>query len=282
VKFVLTIAGHDPSNGAGITKDLEVFASFGLHGLSIPTCLVVQGPKGVSGATAISDDVFVQMLNRVGQDFALAGVKIGVLPEAYHADRIVEFLPSLKDAFIVLDPIGSAKNGVRLTSDEAQSVVKEKLLRHLTCITPNLDETSELAGSEVHDIAGMEWAALGLAGKGAKSVVIKGGHLAGEPTDLLFDGSQLMRYEKKRIDRNVHGTGCLFSSTLLSFLVLDYPIREAFCATEHVMERLLEESVQPLGGGYFYASIASLALRGGERWWESITRAICKGMSAKH
>jgi hydroxymethylpyrimidine kinase/phosphomethylpyrimidine kinase len=269
VKTVLTIAGHDLSNGAGITKDLEVFAALGLRGLSVPTCFVVQGPKGASAVGPIPENLFSQMLARAGEDFAIRGVKIGVLPRADHAQLLLPFLSSLEDAFVVLDPVGTAKNGLRLTTNEAQQVIKERLLPRLTCVTPNLGEASQLVGREITDLAGMEGAARELVKMGAAAVVVKGGHLTGEPTDLLFDGNRVTAWEKKRVDRNVHGTGCLFSSALLSFLVLDYPIVEAFRQTERGIEKMLQESEQPLDDGYFYASPADLARCGGQSWWES-------------
>lgn len=272
MKAVLTIAGHDLSNGAGITKDLEVFASLGLHGLSVPTCAVIQGPRGATGLVPVSDDLFDQMLRKVREDFSLSGIKIGVIPEAYHVRCLLGFLASLK-AIVVLDPVGSTKNGVRVMTDEARRIIEEDLLRHLTCITPNIDEASQLTGRRINDLAGMEWAARELVGRGAKNAVIKGGHLPGRPVDLLFDGSRVTTYEKKRIDKNVHGTGCLFSSTLLSFLAMEYPMAEAFRETERAVERLLQESEQPLEDGYFYASPVRSAIRHGERWWCGIAAA---------
>jgi hydroxymethylpyrimidine kinase/phosphomethylpyrimidine kinase len=269
VKAVLTIAGHDPSNGAGITKDLEVFASFGLHGLSVPTCFVIQGPRGASDVTEVADELFSLMLTKIREDFSIAAVKIGVLLKAYQVRCLADFLSSLKAAAVVLDPVRTAKNGLGLMTDEAQRDISEILLPHVTCITPNLDEASKFVGREISDPAGMEWAARELVRRGAKYAIIKGGHLAGEPADLLFDGKEVTISEKKRVARNVHGTGCLFSSTLLSFLTLDYPIVEAFRATGLVIERLLKESTQPLDDGYYYVSPVTSAMRGGGRWWES-------------
>ncbi len=263
MKAVLTIAGHDCSNGAGITKDLEVFASLGLHGLSVPTCSVIQGPKGATGLAPVSDDLFDRMLRRVLEDFPLSGVKIGILPEAYHVNRLLDLLAPLKTV-VILDPVRSAKNGLTLMTDGARRVIEEDLLPLLTCITPNLDEASLLTDREIGDLQGMEWAARELVRKGAKTAVVKGGHLAGRPVDLLFDGSRVVTYEKERIDRNVHGTGCLFSSILLSFLVLGYEIAEAFEETEKAVGELLAESEQPVAGGYFYASPVRLAIRKGK------------------
>jgi hydroxymethylpyrimidine kinase/phosphomethylpyrimidine kinase len=268
VKVVLTIAGHDLSNGAGITKDLEVFASFGFHGLSVPTCFVVQGPRGASAVSAVSSALFAQMLGRAGTDFAADGIKIGVLPGIDHVDSLLDFLTVRPQPAVVLDPVMAAKNGLTLMSDETLRIVRERLLPRLSCITPNLDEASRLLNKDINDLSGMEWAARALVDRGAMSAIVKGGHLAGNPVDLFFDGDRVTTHEKRRIARNVHGTGCLFSSALLSFLVLGYPIAEAFLRTEHTMELLFRESIQPLDKGYFYAHPVALVARGGGNWWD--------------
>jgi hydroxymethylpyrimidine kinase/phosphomethylpyrimidine kinase len=266
LKAVLTIAGFDASNGAGITKDLEVFSSLGLNGLSVPTSFVLQGPKGTRTITAVSTQLFSQMLRDSEEGFNIAGIKIGVLPEAEHVNLVVDFLAARRSAFVVLDPVRAAKNGVKLMTDGAMAAIERRLLPHVTCITPNLDEAEALLGRRIDGLTDMEWAARELVHRGAKNAVVKGGHLAGKPVDLLFDGRRIVTHDKNRVNKEVHGTGCLFSSSLLSFLAMDYPMAEAFLATEWTMERFLDESRQPAEGGYFYAFPAAVTARDGEKW----------------
>jgi hydroxymethylpyrimidine kinase / phosphomethylpyrimidine kinase / thiamine-phosphate diphosphorylase len=151
-------------------------------------------------------------------------------------------------------------------TDEALSALRERLLPLLTCITPNLDEAGALLGRRPDDLTGMEWAARELRQKGTKNVLIKGGHLPGKPVDLLFDGEEISTHRRKRIDREVHGTGCLFSSAITSFLVMNYPMKEAFFAAEQAMDGFLKESSQPMEGGYFYAFPALSSAGDGEKW----------------
>jgi hydroxymethylpyrimidine kinase / phosphomethylpyrimidine kinase / thiamine-phosphate diphosphorylase len=266
MKAVLTVAGFDGSNGAGVTKDLEVFSSLGLPGLSVPTCFVVQGPQGATAINPVSADLFSEMLRKAGDSFEIAGVKIGVLPEARHVDALVDFLVSRESGITVLDPVLAAKNGLRLMTDEALTALRERLLPLLTCITPNLDEAEALLGRRIRDLAGMEWAARELHQKGTTNVLVKGGHLTGEPVDLLFDGEEISTHRRKRTDREVHGTGCLFSSAITSFLVMNYPMKEAFRATEQAMDGFLRESSQPMETGYFYAFPALSSAGDGEKW----------------
>ena len=240
MKYVLTIAGHDLSHGAGITKDLEVFASLGLHGLSVPAAYVVQGPKGTSRVEPLPIGVFSEMVETAKDAFPLSGVKVGVLPDAPHVEKVAGFLASLGDIPFVLDPVISAKNGVRLITEGGLAAIAALLLPLGPSLTPNIDEAQALTGGRTGDIAEMEKAARALCAKGARHAVVKGGHIAGEPVDLLFDGAGATTYGRKRVDKNVHGTGCLFSASLLGYMALGYPVKEAFFETERLLDRLFQ------------------------------------------
>jgi len=265
LKAVLTIGGHDLSNGAGFTKDLEIFTTLGFHGISIPTSLVVQGPKGVESASPIPDEVFEAMLLRVGEDFIVSGVKIGVLADALHVARVGEFLARLKGVPVVLDPVLAAKNGKSLITRDGLKGLVEQLFPMATCLTPNVEEAQILVNAPVDSVEAMERAARKLAHLGPSNVVLKGGHLKGDPVDLLFDCREVVTLRKERIEKVVHGTGCMFSAALLSFLALGYPVREAFLETEQVMEDIIRRSSQPSKGGYFYGHPGVEAGRAEER-----------------
>ncbi|OPY67184.1 MAG: Hydroxymethylpyrimidine/phosphomethylpyrimidine kinase [Syntrophorhabdaceae bacterium PtaU1.Bin034] len=265
MKRVLTVAGHDLSNGAGITKDLEVFSCLGLHGISIPTSFVVQGPKGVEDVVPVGMPVFSQMLKRAAEDMDVSGVKIGVLADAPYVNEITGWLKGLSGIPVVLDPVIEAKNGTRLLTDAGLKAVVEQLFPLITCLTPNIDEAERLLGTTIDSVEAMERAARAIGERGPGTVVLKGGHLEGEPVDVLFDGRNVTTYAKKRAEKTVHGTGCMFSSSLLSFLVLGYPVAEAFRETQGLMEQLISRSYQPSANGYFYAFPAAITGRATER-----------------
>ena len=265
MKCVLTIAGHDLSHGAGITKDLEVFASLGLQAVSVPTCFVVQGPGGATAIEPVPMGVFWQMLERAGEAFPLSGVKIGVLADGAHVEAVARFLAARREVPVVLDPIMAAKTGLRLITDEGLKALVELLLPLASSVTPNIDEAEALVEARIGDVDAMERAARAISRMGPRHVFLKGGHLVGEPVDLLFDGEEMTRHGKKRREKAVHGTGCLFSSLLLSFMVMGYPVKEAFFETERLIERLVDESCQPREGGYFYAFPGLSASRDAER-----------------
>ncbi len=266
MKYVLTIAGHDLTNGAGITKDLEVFSSLGLHGLSVPTSFVIQGPHGVDKPVSVPPDHFSVMLEKAGASFPLSGIKIGVLPDRPHVEKTAEFLARHQGIPVALDPVISAKNGIRLISDEGLRALVECLLPLGLCLTPNLDEAEALIGRRVEGVDEMEAAARAISAKGPKQVILKGGHLAGPPVDLLFDGNRSTTYTRGRVDKTVHGTGCIFSSALLGFMARGYPVAEAFFEAERLMDRLLPESRQPDEASYSYAFPGHGTSRDAEKW----------------
>jgi hydroxymethylpyrimidine/phosphomethylpyrimidine kinase len=246
MKRVLTIAGHDLSSGAGITKDLEIFLALGLHPLTIPTSFVIQGPKGVSDLTPTPLKPFGRMLKTARDEVQLDGIKIGVLGGTGQARAVSSFLKEYREKPIVVDPVIASKNGFRL-------------------ITPNLDEASAILKKPIRNEREMERAARLLSRLGPKNVLLKGGHLTGNPIDVLFDGNEVFLHRKSRVDRQVHGTGCALSSLMLSFIVLGYPLKEAFVKAEHKMEELLKASYRLNGSGYWYASLTRIACKANER-----------------
>ena len=261
MKNILTIAGFDPSSGAGITKDLNVFFSLGMHGISVPTCIVNQGPSGVTGVYPIPPDQFSYMLEAVKDGARIDGVKIGVMWDESHVEAMSEFIKAINECEglsipVVLDPVISAKNHTRLLTDRGLKKLVDSALPLATVITPNIDEARFITGIKIECLDDMKACAGKILNMGPNAVVVKGGHLEGEPVDLLYDGSEFMTWQKKRIDREVHGTGCTFSSLLISFLVHGYHLRDAFIISEQHMQDLLKESYRIADNGYFYMSSA--------------------------
>ena len=265
MKRVLTIAGHDLSSGAGITKDLEIFLALGLHPLTIPTSFVIQGPKGVSDLTPTPLKPFGRMLKTARDEVQLDGIKIGVLGGAGQVKAVSSFLKKYREKPIVVDPVIASKNGFRLISDDGLGLMIQKIFPLSYLITPNLDEASAILKKPIRNEREMERAARLLSRLGPKNVLLKGGHLPGDPVDVLLDGNEVLVHKKSRVDRQVHGTGCALSSLMLSFIVLGYPLKEAFAQAEHKMEELLKESYRLNGSGYWYASLARIACKANER-----------------
>jgi hydroxymethylpyrimidine kinase / phosphomethylpyrimidine kinase / thiamine-phosphate diphosphorylase len=266
MKNVLTIAGFDPSSGAGITRDLDTFFSLGLHGIAAPTSIVVQGPQGVRGIFPTPLDAFHAMLASIRNDMKVGGVKVGVMWDEHYTEALSDFLPEYSEIPVVVDPVLAAKNGISLLSDKGLKNLIKSVFPKATVITPNLDEASRITGEKVETFKDMEGCARALAATGPQAVIIKGGHLKGQPIDLLFDGSDCISWQRKRIHRVIHGTGCILSSLLVSFLVHGYSIKEAFLASEGFMDDLVKESYQMNKAGYYYMSSGILNHKLSERW----------------
>lgn len=266
MKNILTIAGFDPSSGAGISRDLDTFFSLGLHGIAVPTSIVVQGPHGVQTVQPVSYESFKAMLSSIQEKIKVNGIKVGVLLNEQCVETLSNYLPEYPDIPVVVDPVLCAKNGLQLLSDKGLKSLIKLVFPKTTVITPNLDEASRIIGSKVKTLKDMEACARSLVSTGPQAVVVKGGHLKGEPVDLLFDGTECITWKRKRIDRVIHGTGCVFSSLFTSFLVHQYSIKEAFFASENLMDILIRESYLISDDGYFYMSSGLLNGMLAERW----------------
>jgi len=266
MKNILTIAGFDPTGGAGITIDLNVFQNNGIHGLAIPTCTVVQGPFGVSKIYPTPYDTFSYMLKEL-KDIKIDTIKIGVLYDEQYIERILDFIDDKrKDVSIVLDPVLQSKNQIELLKQKGILKLKESLMPYVTVITPNIYEAEVLTGINIKDVRNMEKVALSLNAMGAKSVVVKGGHIQGKPVDLLFDGKETATYTRERIYKDIHGTGCVFSSLLASHICAGYSIKEAFFEAEYQLDELLKQSYRITSDGYYYMSLGKTQFKSAQRW----------------
>ncbi|MCF8033539.1 MAG: bifunctional hydroxymethylpyrimidine kinase/phosphomethylpyrimidine kinase [Desulfarculaceae bacterium] len=227
VSRVMIIAGSDSGGGAGIQADLKAVAALGGHASTVITALTAQNTTGVKGVHPIPLDFVEQQFAAVIEDIGAEAVKTGMLHSA-ELVRLVAGLLAGVQAPVVVDPVMVAKGGDRLLATEAVQAVREALLPRADLVTPNLDEAAELLGRPVSDRAAMETAARELVELGAKAVLVKGGHLQGEPGDLLFDGSRTRFFSAPRIDTpHTHGTGCTLASAIAALLAQGWDLAPA-------------------------------------------------------
>lgn len=254
MKTILTIAGFDPSSGAGITRDLDTFFSLGIHGASVPTSFVIQGPLGVKSIEPVPLEQFSDMVEAVTETIPIDGMKLGVLCNSSFIGPIATLKERFPKTPFIIDTVFAAKNGTSLITEDGKRLLIEKLFPLADIITPNIDEASAITGKRADSLDEMKESAMALCSLGPRAVVLKGGHLEGNPVDVLYDGKEFTLFARNRIERTVHGTGCSFSSLLVSFLTLGYPVREAFNATEVRMSRGLSASYRFGNTGYHYLS----------------------------
>ncbi|PUE10883.1 bifunctional hydroxymethylpyrimidine kinase/phosphomethylpyrimidine kinase [Limnohabitans sp. T6-5] len=227
---VLTIAGSDSGGGAGIQADLKTFAALGCYGMSAITALTAQNTVGVQGIHAVPAEFLKAQIQSVVDDIGVDAIKIGML----HAPGIVEVVAWAIDHYhltnVVLDPVMVATSGDRLIANDTVQVLVRELFPRVRVITPNLDEAALLLGRDIPTAEALATAGQDLLAMGAKAVLLKGGHLAGdEVVDLLVqaDGPSQRLASKRIPSRNVHGTGCTLSSAIAAHLALGHPLGEA-------------------------------------------------------
>ncbi len=250
---VLTIAGFDPSSGAGITADIKTMAAHGCYGVACITALTVQSTQGVSRVETLAAKLVSDTLAELGRDLEIAAVKIGMLGAAEVVAAVSDFLGAAKLPNVVLDPILRSTSGARLLEPKGEKLMVERLLRLATVITPNLDEAAALSGLPVSNLEEMKAAALHLHELGAANVVITGGHLD-KATDLLSfthpNGgieSQVFKAERQR-SRSTHGTGCAFASALACHLAQGRQLPEAVLLAKAYVAAAITHA-QPVGRG---------------------------------
>ena len=244
----LTIAGSDPSGGAGIQADLKTFHQFGVYGTSVITLLTVQNTQRVSSVEIMNPALVEAQLKAVLEDIPPGAAKTGALGDA----ATVRLIAGMAAGFsfpLVVDPVMISKQGTLLLRKEAQSSLAECLIPKAFLVTPNLHEAAELAGMPVRAVAEMEEAARRIAALGARSVLIKGGHLQGEAVDVLYWNGRFRRYSSPRIDTvHTHGTGCTYSAAITAELAKGRRLDEAVATAKGFITRAIETAPR-LGKG---------------------------------
>jgi len=227
MKTALTIAGTDPTGGAGVQVDLKVFMSVGVYGVSIPSVLTAQNTRGVCGVHKVPVDFFSKQIDCLLEDIYPDAIKAGMI---YSPDIVELIAAKIKEYSIpnfVIDPVTVSSTGVPLIMEGTLDAIRELLFPLAKVITPNIYEVSLLTGMEVVEEEEMKEAAVKLREFGPETVIITGGHLQDKAIDLFFDGDDFLLLEGKRLEGEYHGTGCVFSSVITASLALGYDVKEA-------------------------------------------------------
>ncbi|MDO5632337.1 MAG: bifunctional hydroxymethylpyrimidine kinase/phosphomethylpyrimidine kinase [Paracoccus sp. (in: a-proteobacteria)] len=232
---ILSIAGSDPSGGAGIQADIKAISAVGGYAMAVVTALTAQNTQGVQAVELVAPDLVAAQIASLRADIAIHAVKIGMLGSAAITDTVAAALEGL-DAPVVLDPVMVAKSGDRLLAAEAVAALRERLLPLATVITPNLPEAADLLGeTPARDLAAMAAQGRALLALGPQAVLMKGGHLDGpDSPDLLIGPDGVQRFDGPRHPtRNTHGTGCSLSSALACLLGCGLPLPQAVAGAKH-------------------------------------------------
>jgi len=196
---VLTIAGSDSGGGAGIQADLKTITVLGGFGMSVITALTAQNTLGVQGVYEVPEDFVEKQFDSIATDIGIDAAKTGMLANSGIIRTVAKKIRQYGIDKLVVDPVMVAKGGASLIVNEAKKILIEELLPLSLIITPNIPEAEELAKINISSINDMKKAAEIICGLGAKNVVIKGGHLAGDPVDILFDGENFLEFTSEKI-----------------------------------------------------------------------------------
>ena len=241
----LTIAGSDPSGGAGVQGDLKTFHACGVYGMAVLTALTAQNTTGIRGVHDVPADFVRAQLEAVLDDLPVHAAKTGMLSQAAVIEAVAAALGERPVPFLVVDPVMVATSGDPLINDEAVGRMVESLFPLATVVTPNLDEAARLLGRPVRDLEGMRAAAQWIRDRGAQAVLVKGGHLAGgEVVDLLLNGSEFQEWRDARIDTDhTHGSGCALAAALAANLAKGLSLVDAVAGARTFVRRGLEQAV---------------------------------------
>jgi hydroxymethylpyrimidine/phosphomethylpyrimidine kinase len=236
----LTIAGSDPSGGAGVQADLACFLALGVHGASALTALTAQSARGISGVHEVPPDFVGEQIRRVCGDLDVGAAKTGMLAGAETVAAVARAVAGCGLRNLVVDPVMVSSGGTRLLAPEAVAVLLAELFPLALIVTPNLAEAEALTGAEVRDRAGMRAAARALHARGPRWVLVTGGHLVGPAVDVLFDGESFIELEAERIAgpaerpdlQDLHGTGCVLSAAIAAHLARGASVPDAVAAAK--------------------------------------------------
>ena len=246
VKTALTIAGSDPSGGAGIQADLKTFSRLRVYGMAVVAAMTAQNSLGVSSVAEVAPDFVGQQLDAVFTDIRPDAVKTGMLLTAGVIHVVAEKVAQYRIRYLVVDPVMMSTSGATLMKPDAITIFRRKLLPLALLITPNADEAGVLTGKTINTVAEMKQAAIEIHRMGAAHVLIKGGHVkVDDATDVLFDGKEFSEFQSSRIaTRNTHGTGCVLSASITAYLALGESVKEAVSLGKEFVTAAIRNALQ--------------------------------------
>jgi len=244
MKVLLTIAGSDSCGGAGIQADLKTFSALGTYGMSVITAVTAQNTMGVESVRELDREIIEDQINCLFQDIPIDAVKVGMVASREIIDVIGETLSRWQPPYVVIDPVMVSKSGCHLLRPEAKEELIKVLLPLADVVTPNIPEAEAITGVKITDIEQMEQAAVMIKELGAKNVVIKGGHLDGDPVDVLYANGRFYHFKGNRVHtKNTHGTGCTFSSAIAAYLARGYDVYQAVKRAKDYITGAIEQAL---------------------------------------
>jgi hydroxymethylpyrimidine/phosphomethylpyrimidine kinase len=245
MKSALTVAGADPTGGAGLQADLKVFAALGVYGLSIPSVLTAQSTAGVGRIAPVEKDFFLVQMDLLLSDIKPDALKTGMLYSGWAVDAVAESIRKYSLGNLVVDPVTVSSTGVTLVEDGLLDKIRDRLFPLASVVTPNIYEASVLTGTNIEGEKDMEMAARKLKDMGPGVVVITGGHLERSTLDLYYDGEDFHRLEGPKIEGEYHGTGCAFSAAITALLAAGIGSLESVRRAKEIVTTAIRKAYHP-------------------------------------
>ena len=245
---VLSIAGSDPSSGAGIQIDIKTFQALGAFGMAIPAALTVQNSRGVSGVYPIPHHILSDQLVTLFGDIKPDAVKTGMLYSKQNVEAVAKAVRKFRIKNFVIDPVLKSSSGEILLQPAALSSLKKKLFPIALVVTPNIPEAEVLSCLSIKSEQDMDFAAGKLLDLGPTYVLIKGGHRNGHATDTLYGGKTVLSFSTMRRKDDFHGTGCVLSSAITVFIARGFTVEKAVEKAKLLVDTLLK-TAKPVGKG---------------------------------
>tara|TARA_B100001250_G_scaffold343542_1_gene312253 strand:+ start:622 stop:1434 length:813 start_codon:yes stop_codon:yes gene_type:complete len=249
---ILVIAGSDSSGGAGIQADIKTITSLGSYAMTAVTAVTAQNTNGVKSIISINPQEISKQIIFTCEDIKPDAIKIGMLHSTKIINSVINSLKKVRVSKIILDPVMVAKGGTRLINNNAINILKNKLIKKVSLITPNIPEAEVLTKTKIQNIDDMIFAANLLLDSGAKNVLIKGGHLKKKiVSDVFVNKNEVEIFEHKKIStKNTHGTGCTLSSAITTFFSCGKTLkRSCYLATKYVNEAIRSKIKYGKGNG---------------------------------
>ena len=247
MRCLLSIAGSDPSAGAGIQADLKTFAAHGVYGLTAITAATAQNTSGITDIVVLGADFVTAQIEALAGDIAIHAVKTGMLGSAAVVEAVAAAIEELELPQVVVDPVLVSSSGDRLLDADGIQLLCAELLPRAEVVTPNISEAEALSGRRIASAADAQDAARRIHDMGCSNVIITGGHATGtEVVDLLFDGRVFFEARAPRVTTTgTHGTGCTFASAVAANLALGHPIDEAANRAQKYVAGAIQHGVRP-------------------------------------
>jgi len=243
-KILLSVAGHDPTSGAGASLDLRVFQLLGFQGMAVLTSITAQNTKGVRKVHCLPPDLLWDQYQALGEDISFSGIKVGMVGCGKNIKIIKRILadnPSIKK---VLDPVFKSSSGAWLLERDSIPSYISEIKGQASLLTPNLEEASMISGIKIKNTEDMKKAAESIFSISSIPCFIKGGHFPRQMVNLLYDGKEFHFFKKEKIRKKVHGTGCFLSSSLLAYVVKGNSLEKACLLATQLTHKAIKNAVK--------------------------------------